>query len=65
MEDVGGRGTFAGPVLGALLLTVMPEFLGGFAEYKMFLFGVLLVITITLLPEGIMGRLDRFRERQL
>lgn len=65
MMIVGGRGTFAGPVLGALLLTVMPEFLGGFAEYKMFLFGVLLVITITLLPEGIMGRLNRFRERQL
>ncbi|KAB0265333.1 branched-chain amino acid ABC transporter permease [Microvirga brassicacearum] len=63
MMIVGGKGTFIGPIIGAVLLTSMPEFLGGFAEYKMFLFGVLLVITVTLLPEGLIGRVRRLRER--
>ncbi|MBN8943809.1 MAG: branched-chain amino acid ABC transporter permease [Rhizobiales bacterium] len=62
MMVVGGKGTFIGPMIGAALLTSMPEFLGRFAEYKMFIFGVLLVITITLLPEGIVGRIKRLRE---
>ncbi|CEJ12411.1 High-affinity branched-chain amino acid transport system permease protein LivH [bacterium YEK0313] len=62
MMVVGGKGTFIGPILGAILLTAMPEFLGRFAEYKMFIFGVLLVVTVTLLPEGIVGRIRRLRE---
>lgn len=62
MMVVGGKGTFIGPILGAVLLTAMPEFLGRFAEYKMFIFGVLLVVTVTLLPEGIVGRIRRLRE---
>ena len=62
MMVVGGKGTFIGPILGAVLLTAMPEFLGRFAEYKMFIFGVLLVVTVTLLPEGIVGRFRRLRE---
>lgn len=62
MMVVGGKGTFVGPILGAALLTAMPEFLGRFAEYKMFIFGVLLVVTVTLLPEGIVGRIRRLRE---
>lgn len=62
MMVVGGKGTFIGPILGAALLTAMPEFLGRFAEYKMFIFGVLLVVTVTLLPEGIVGRIRRLRE---
>jgi branched-chain amino acid transport system permease protein len=64
MMIIGGTGTFIGPIIGAVLLTLMPEFLGRFAEYKMFLFGVLLLATITLLPEGLVGRLRRLRERR-
>ncbi|WPB55772.1 branched-chain amino acid ABC transporter permease [Xylophilus sp. GOD-11R] len=61
MMVVGGRGTFVGPVLGALLLTLLPEFLGGLAQYKMLIFGVLLVLAITLVPEGIVGRVRQRR----
>jgi len=59
MMVIGGRGTFVGPILGAVFLTALPEFLGRFAGYKLLIFGVLLVLAITLLPEGIVGRLKQ------
>jgi branched-chain amino acid transport system permease protein len=62
MMVVGGRGTFLGPILGAVLLTLLPEFLGGLAQYKMLLFGVILVVAITLVPEGIVGRIRQVRQ---
>lgn len=57
MMVVGGRGTFIGPILGAVFLAILPELLGKFAEYKMLIYGVLLVLVVTLMPEGVVGRL--------
>jgi branched-chain amino acid transport system permease protein len=59
MMVLGGRGTFIGPILGAVFLTALPEFIGRFAEYKLLIYGVLLVLAITLLPEGVAGRLSQ------
>ena len=59
MMVLGGRGTFVGAIVGAVLLTVLPEFLGRFAEYKLLLYGMLMVVLITLMPDGIVGRLRR------
>jgi branched-chain amino acid transport system permease protein len=59
MMVLGGRGTLVGPILGAAVLTIIPEFLGRLAEYKLLLYGVLMIVLITLLPEGIVGRLRR------
>ena len=55
MNVVGGMGTRAGPILGALVFTVMPEVLRPFAEYKEFLSGGLLLIFLVFLPQGIAG----------
>jgi branched-chain amino acid transport system permease protein len=57
MMVIGGRGTFIGPIIGAVFLIVLPEFLGRFAEYKLLLYGVMLVVAITFAPEGLVGRL--------
>jgi branched-chain amino acid transport system permease protein len=62
MMIVGGRGTFYGPLLGVALLTLLPETLGDFARYRMLFFGVLLVLAVALLPEGIAGRARKLRE---
>lgn len=63
MMVLGGRGTFIGPILGAAFLSVLPEFLGRFAEYRLLIFGVLLVLAITLVPEGVVGRFRRSASR--
>lgn len=55
MMVVGGRGTFIGPIVGAIVLTAVPEMLGRFAEYKLIIYGGLMIATITLLPQGLVG----------
>jgi branched-chain amino acid transport system permease protein len=59
MMVIGGRGTFIGPIIGAIFLAVLPELLGRYAEYKMLIYGISLVLSITLMPEGAVGRLRR------
>jgi branched-chain amino acid transport system permease protein len=52
---VGGLGSITGSVLGAVVLTVLPEVLRAFKEYQEFAFGGLLLIVLILLPTGLVG----------
>ena len=63
MMVLGGRGTFVGPIIGAVLLGLLPEFLGKYAEYKMLIYGVILVLGMTMMPEGLVGWLRRREAR--
>jgi branched-chain amino acid transport system permease protein len=60
---IGGMGTFWGPVVGALFLVTLPEFLRMFQDYRLLLLGVLLILTITFLPDGIVGGAKALRRR--
>jgi branched-chain amino acid transport system permease protein len=53
MVVVGGRGSTYGVVLGAVLLTVLPQALGGAGELEMIAFGLILSLTMIFLPQGI------------
>jgi branched-chain amino acid transport system permease protein len=55
MVVMGGMGSFSGAVLGALLVTLLPEFLRVFAEYRMVIFSASLVLVMLCRPMGIMG----------
>lgn len=55
MITVGGLGSLPGAVVGALVLVAIPEFLRDFAEYKMLVYGLLLIASMVLLPRGIAG----------
>lgn len=57
---VGGVGTVAGPIVGAFVMTILPETFRLFAEFRLFIFGLLLIVVIIFLPEGIVGGLGRF-----
>jgi branched-chain amino acid transport system permease protein len=52
---VGGAGTLWGPVIGALIVILLPEFLSDFAEYRLLLFGSLLLGVLWAAPRGIVG----------
>ena len=59
---LGGLGTAAGSVLGAIALVLFPQLLKDFAEYQLLFFGVLLLLTLWLTPEGIASFfIKRFR----
>jgi ABC-type branched-subunit amino acid transport system ATPase component/ABC-type branched-subunit amino acid transport system permease subunit len=57
----GGLGRIAGPVAGSLALTIMPELLTGLLDYRLILYGTLLLVSIYWLPEGVVGALSRGR----
>lgn len=52
---VGGAGTVLGPVLGALLIVLLPEMLSGMAEYRLLLFSALLLGVLWVAPRGLLG----------
>ena len=52
---MGGMGTFWGPLLGTLFMVTLPELLRTFHEYRLLILGILLILTITFLPQGIVG----------
>ena len=55
MVVAGGKGTLAGPIVGAVLFTVLPEALRAATswQWQMLLYGVLLVGVLFFMPEGI------------
>lgn len=52
---VGGAGSFAGPIIGAALLTVLPEVARPLESYMPFVFAAILMLIIFLMPEGLVG----------
>ena len=55
MVLVGGQGSATGPLLGALVVVLLPELLSALAEYRLMFFGVLLLLVLWLAPTGIAG----------
>jgi branched-chain amino acid transport system permease protein len=59
---VGGMGSLPGVAVGALILVGLPELLREFAEYRMLMFGALLVVMMLVRPEGFWPEETRKRE---
>jgi branched-chain amino acid transport system permease protein len=53
MVIVGGMGTLIGPVWGAILLTLLPELLRGFGDFRLILYGLALTLVVLFMPGGI------------
>jgi branched-chain amino acid transport system permease protein len=67
MVVAGGKGTLAGPVVGAVIFTVLPEALRAVTswQWQMLLYGLLLIATLVFLPRGIVPELsDRWGGRR-
>ncbi len=52
---LGGMGTVAGVLVGATILKLLPEKLRFFSDYRLLLFGLLLVVMMRFRPEGIVA----------
>ncbi|MGL5835342.1 MAG: ATP-binding cassette domain-containing protein, partial [Waterburya sp.] len=57
---LGGLGTAAGSVVGAIALVILPELVNNFAEYQLLVFGILLLLTLWLTPEGVVSFLLQY-----
>ena len=61
MTILGGTGGLTGPVLGALIITVLPELLRSFQDFRTMVNGAILVLIVLFLPKGLWDP-SRFRQ---
>ncbi len=55
---VGGRDRFAGPVVGAAILVMIPELFRSLKEFAPLILGAVMVLVVFLMPRGIAGLFD-------
>ena len=55
MVILGGMGRTAGVILAAIILTLLPEFLRPFAEYRMIIYSLLIIGLMIARPQGLFG----------
>lgn len=56
MIVLGGIDSIPGVILGATILTILPEALRGIGAWRMVLYGLLMVVIIIVKPRGLIGR---------
>lgn len=56
MVVLGGMGSFTGSILSAIVLTILPEALRSFAEYRMIVYPLILIVMMLFRPKGLLGR---------
>jgi branched-chain amino acid transport system permease protein len=61
MIIVGGLGSLMGSVVGAIVITGLPEWLRGLKEYRDLAFGAVLLLFLIFMPTGIAGMWARFK----
>jgi branched-chain amino acid transport system permease protein len=53
MVILGGMGRTAGVIIAAVLLTLLPEVLRGFADYRMIIYSLLIIVLMLVRPQGL------------
>lgn len=67
MSILGGLGSIPGSVVGAFILTAIPEFLRDLMEYRQIIYGLILATLVVVKPTGLLGNtnLKYIRQRYL
>ena len=55
MVVIGGMGSLSGAVIGAVIVTMLPEFLRVFEQYRLVIFPLVLILCMLLRPMGLLG----------
>jgi branched-chain amino acid transport system permease protein len=59
---IGGMGSIPGVIIGAVVLVGLPELLREFTEYRLLMYGILLIVMMLVRPEGLLPEATRRRE---
>jgi len=62
MVLIGGKGTLVGPLIGALLVTFLEEYLREAKELRLSIFGLAVIAIVLFLPRGLMGFVMQWRQ---
>ena len=63
MVLIGGKGTILGPLIGALLLTAIPQLISISPALRLIVYGCILIVVILLIPQGIVGWFEALSQR--
>jgi len=55
MVALGGTGSISGPIIGAFILMLIPEVFRFLEEFRMVLYGTILILVMVVKPEGLLG----------
>jgi branched-chain amino acid transport system permease protein len=58
---VGGSGRFFGPVLGSVVVVLLPEWLRFLQDWYLAIFGFAVIVLMVYLPGGLLSLGDRFK----
>ena len=58
MVVIGGMHSVWGALIGATLLTILPEFLRALKDFEIFVYGAVLLLIMIFLPRGLIGGLE-------
>jgi branched-chain amino acid transport system permease protein len=61
---IGGMGSVAGSIVGAVTLTGLPEALRSVKEYSDLVYAALLLASLLFMPHGLVGLAGLFRRRK-
>ena len=52
---IGGSGTIVGPIIGSFIMIFLPEYLRVVEEYRLIIYGVILILLMIYMPKGIVS----------
>ena len=58
MVVLGGMGSISGSVISATVLTILPEVLRSFSNYRMLVYSIILICVMLFRPSGLLGRYE-------
>ncbi|MBO8162529.1 MAG: branched-chain amino acid ABC transporter ATP-binding protein/permease [Brevibacillus sp.] len=61
---VGGAGTRLGPVIGTVIIFLLPQWVQSLYDYHLLIFGAILLFSLIVLPDGIVGGFGRLMGRR-
>jgi len=65
MVVLGGMGSIVGVVIAALVLNLMPEYLRAFEDYRMLVFGAVMVLMMLFRPQGLVANVRKTYTRKV
>ena len=64
MSLVGGVGTLIGPLMGSVIITFLESMIGSYTERHLLVLGVIFIVFVMFLPDGLCGLLQRTFSRK-
>jgi len=62
---VGGLGTRFGPIVGSIIIVILPQLLTGFGHYETLIYGTFILLFLLFMPHGLSGLIESAPWRRL